>query len=92
VVSHIDVTAVVSCDTTPVLLGQDSPQQELPLATHRRSTRFREPPRIPLDGDFIGPRHKLNPVMGDSSTPSSTRDKNKKKLRPRLDGVLFSGG
>ncbi|KAF7133256.1 hypothetical protein RHSIM_Rhsim09G0006600 [Rhododendron simsii] len=23
----------------------------------RQSTRFREPPRIPLEGDFVGPRH-----------------------------------
>lgn len=84
-VPHIDVTAVVFCDTTPVLLGQDSRQQELPfvLVILCRSTRFREPPRILLDGDFIGPRHKLNPVMGDSSTPS-IGDKNKKKLKEKL--------
>jgi len=84
VVTQIDVSGDVSCDTTPVLLGQDSPQQELPLEALRRSTRFREPPRIPLEGDFIGPRHKLNPVLGDSSTPSSTRDQNKKKLKEKL--------
>lgn len=82
-VPHIDVTAVVFCDTTLVLPGQDSHQQELPLAILCRSTRFREPPRILLDGDFIGPRHKLNPVMGDSSTPS-IGDKNKKKLKEKL--------
>ncbi|KAI8536796.1 hypothetical protein RHMOL_Rhmol10G0284700 [Rhododendron molle] len=85
VVSQIDVTGVVSCDTTLVLLGhEDSTQQDLPLAALRRSTRFRELPKIPLDGNFIGPRHKLNPVMSDSSTPSSTRDQNKKKLKEKL--------
>ncbi|KAI8574874.1 hypothetical protein RHMOL_Rhmol01G0387200 [Rhododendron molle] len=45
----------VSCVSIPVVQGQGSNQQELPPVALRRSTRFREPPRIPLGGDFIGP-------------------------------------
>ncbi|KAF7124437.1 hypothetical protein RHSIM_Rhsim12G0195300 [Rhododendron simsii] len=41
--------------STPVVQGWGSHQQKLPPVVVCRSTRFREPPRIPLEGDFIGP-------------------------------------
>ncbi|KAF7124044.1 hypothetical protein RHSIM_Rhsim12G0199000 [Rhododendron simsii] len=50
----------VSCISTPVVQGWGSNQQELPPVALRRSTRFREPSRIPSEGDFIGPRQSLN--------------------------------
>ncbi|KAI8567800.1 hypothetical protein RHMOL_Rhmol02G0149800 [Rhododendron molle] len=42
--------------TSPIvpIHNQASKKQEVPMAP-RRSTCFREPPRIPLEGDFVGP-------------------------------------
>ncbi|KAI8526275.1 hypothetical protein RHMOL_Rhmol13G0296200 [Rhododendron molle] len=59
-----------SCDTNDhsSVADQVSPivpihsQAEVPVAP-RRSTRFRKPPRIPLEGDFVGPRHGSNQLV-----------------------------
>ncbi|KAI8557670.1 hypothetical protein RHMOL_Rhmol04G0028000 [Rhododendron molle] len=57
-----------------------SKKQEVPVVS-RRSTRFREPPRIPLEGDFVGPWHDPNPLVGESS---SSRGENKRKLHEKI--------
>ncbi|KAF7132093.1 hypothetical protein RHSIM_Rhsim09G0167300 [Rhododendron simsii] len=51
------------------------------LVAPRRSTRFQEPPWIPLEGDFVGPKHGSNPLVGESS---SSRGENKRKLHEKI--------
>ncbi|KAI8543997.1 hypothetical protein RHMOL_Rhmol08G0261100 [Rhododendron molle] len=80
----------VSCDTTPVVPGRDSNQQELSPVALRRSTRFREPPSIPLEGDFIGPHQNLNQVVGDSTSPTPARGETRKKLREKIQMLKAS--
>ncbi|KAI8557672.1 hypothetical protein RHMOL_Rhmol04G0028000 [Rhododendron molle] len=75
------VTDQVS-STSPIvpIHSRASKKQEVPVVS-RRSTRFREPPRIPLEGDFVGPWHDPNPLVGESS---SSRGENKRKLHEKI--------
>ncbi|KAI8546613.1 hypothetical protein RHMOL_Rhmol07G0132600 [Rhododendron molle] len=83
-----------SCDTNDYssVTDQVSPivpihsQAKVPVAP-RRSTRFRKPPRIPLEGDFVGPRHGSNPLVGESS---SSRSENKRKLHEKINMLKAS--
>ncbi|KAF7130461.1 hypothetical protein RHSIM_Rhsim10G0006100 [Rhododendron simsii] len=84
IVPPLVVLYPVSCDTAPVVQGRGSNQQELPPVALRRSTRFRESPRIPLEGDFIGPHQSLNQVVGDSTSPMPARGETRKKLREKI--------
>ncbi|KAF7140203.1 hypothetical protein RHSIM_Rhsim06G0011700 [Rhododendron simsii] len=70
--------------STPVVQGWGSNQQELPPVALRQSTHFREPPRFPLEGDFIGPHQSLNHVVGDSTSPTPARGETRKKLREKI--------
>ncbi|KAI8522962.1 hypothetical protein RHMOL_Rhmol13G0037700 [Rhododendron molle] len=72
------VTDQVS-STSPIvpIHSQASKKQEVPVAP-RRSTRSQEPPRIPLEGDFVGPWHDPNPLVG------KLRGENKRKLREKI--------
>ncbi|KAI8555709.1 hypothetical protein RHMOL_Rhmol05G0195800 [Rhododendron molle] len=70
----------VSCVSTPIVQGRGSDQQELPPVALRRSTRFREPPKIPLESDFIGPHQ----VVGDSTSATPARGETRKKLREKI--------
>ncbi|KAF7146013.1 hypothetical protein RHSIM_Rhsim04G0217700 [Rhododendron simsii] len=74
----------VTCVSTPVVQGRGSNQQELPPVALRRSTRFRKPPRIPLEGDFIGPHQRLNHVAGYSTSLTPIRGETRKKLREKI--------
>ncbi|KAI8552263.1 hypothetical protein RHMOL_Rhmol06G0253300 [Rhododendron molle] len=68
----------------PVVHGRGSNQPELPAVALRRSTRFREPPRIPLEGDFIRPHQSSNQVVGDSTSPTPARGETRKKFREKI--------
>ncbi|KAI8565709.1 hypothetical protein RHMOL_Rhmol03G0282300 [Rhododendron molle] len=79
-VGHYSVSGV----SAPVVQARGNNQQKLPPLALRQSTRFREPPRIPLEGDFIGPHQSLNKVVGDSVSPTAARGETKKKLQEKL--------
>ncbi|KAI8571753.1 hypothetical protein RHMOL_Rhmol01G0143300 [Rhododendron molle] len=69
--------------TSPSMLIHDPVCERQPAndtVALRRSARFREPPRIPLEGDFIGP-NAPNPRVGD---PSSPRGETKRKLKEKI--------
>ncbi|KAF7134775.1 hypothetical protein RHSIM_Rhsim08G0120800 [Rhododendron simsii] len=68
--------------TSPIvpIHNQASKKQEVPVAP-RRSTHFRKPRRISLEGDFVGPSHYSNPLVEESS---SSRAENKRKLHEKI--------
>ncbi|KAF7126706.1 hypothetical protein RHSIM_Rhsim11G0188400 [Rhododendron simsii] len=70
--------------SAPVVHGRGRNQQELPPMALRRSTRFREPPMIHLEGDFIGPHQSLNHAVGNSTSPMPDRGETRKKLREKI--------
>lgn len=82
-------TGTVPCDATPILHRQGKNKKKPPLVALCRSTRFREPPRIPLDGYFIGPQHNLNKLMNDSSTSSPAIVENRKKIEEKIKMFSF---